>query len=72
MRTIGLLLSLSLAALPQDEKIQTGTTTCRPLRPSADPALQELLKSYEGTEREFPWKLREIKQGEKVTHYWLS
>lgn len=72
MRTIGLLLTLSLAALPQDEKIQTGTAPCRPLRPCADPALQELLKTYESPEREFPWKLREVKQGEKFTLSWLS
>ncbi|HEV3028140.1 MAG TPA: alpha/beta hydrolase family protein [Planctomycetota bacterium] len=69
MRTL-LLLVLLLPA--QDEKIQKGTAPCRSLRPSADPALQELLRTYEVKDREFNWTLRERRQGEKYAQYWLS
>lgn len=56
----------------QEEKTQKGITLCRSLRPSSDPALQQILRSYEPAEREFPWQLRELRQGEKTTLYWLS
>jgi len=56
----------------QDERIQKGTAPCRSLRPSSDPALQELLRTYEVKDREFSWTLRERRQGEKYTQYWLS
>ena len=67
-----LLLVLVLLACPQDEKITKGTTPNRPLRPSTDPALQALLKNFEYPDSEFPWTLREMRQGEKFTQYWLS
>jgi len=63
---------LALLLPSQDEKIQTGTAPCRSLRPSADPALQTLLRAYEFTDREFTWTLRETRQGEKVIQYWLK
>jgi dienelactone hydrolase len=74
------LLLFSLLALPSfgdaqdkpDDKITKGTAPCRTLRPSADPALQELLKAYEFKDAGFPWILRETRQGEKFTQYWLS
>jgi dienelactone hydrolase len=56
----------------QDEKTEKGSSPCRALRPSADPALQELLKAYEFSDREFAWQLRELRQGEKYALYWLS
>lgn len=61
-----------LPLLGQDDKIEKGTAPCRPLRPSSDPALQKLLKAYEIADREFDWTLRETRQTEKVTQYWLS
>lgn len=67
-------LILVLAFLPafQEEKLEKGTTPCRPLRPSADPELQRILKAYDFTEPEFAWTLKETRQGEKFTQYWLS
>jgi len=67
-----LLLLLALFVPLQDEKITRGTTPNRPLRPSADPALQALLKNFEYPDSEFAWTLRETRQGEKFTQYWLS
>jgi dienelactone hydrolase len=67
-----LLLLLAFLAPFQDEKIEKGTTPCRPLRPASDPALQKILKAYEFTEAEFSWTLKETRQGEKFTQYWLS
>jgi dienelactone hydrolase len=67
-----LLVLLALLAPVQDERIQKGTTPSRHLRPTSDPALQALLGQYEFTEAEFPWTLRETRQGEKFTQYWLS
>ncbi len=77
MRTLslvlGLLVSLSGAARgTQDEKIQKGTTPCRSLRPPSDPSLLDRLAAYEVSDREFSWQLREVRQGEKYTLYWLS
>jgi dienelactone hydrolase len=69
VRTL-ILLVLLLPA--QEEKIQKGTAPCRSLRPSADPGLQALLRGYEIQDKEFPWTLRERRQGEKYTQYWLS
>ncbi|HVE40541.1 MAG TPA: alpha/beta hydrolase family protein [Planctomycetota bacterium] len=72
MRTALLVLALLAPVLAQDEGVQKGSTTCRALRPAADPALQALLKAYEFTEPNFAWTLRETRKGEKVTQYWLS
>jgi len=69
VRTL-LLLALLLPA--QDEKIQRGSAPCRSLRPSDDPDLQSLLRTYEVHDKEFAWTLRERRQGEKFTQYWLS
>jgi len=66
------LLLLILLIPAQDEKIQRGTAPCRSLRPSADPALQALLRTYETPDKDFAWTLRERRQGEKFTQYWLS
>ncbi|MBV8880359.1 MAG: alpha/beta hydrolase family protein [Planctomycetaceae bacterium] len=70
MRT--LLLVLALLVPVQDEKVLKGTSPCRPLRPAADPALQALLKPYEFVDAEFSWTLKETRQGEKFTQYWLN
>lgn len=67
-----LLLACLLPALSQDEKVEKGTAKDRPLRPSADPELQKILERYEFAEREFPWTLKEHRQNEKYTQYWLS
>lgn len=72
MRILCLFLALPLAAFPQDEKIEKGTTPCRALRPSPDPALQAMLQTYEIADRDFTWQLREVKRGEKFTLSWLS
>jgi dienelactone hydrolase len=72
VRTALIVLLAFLPVLGQDEKIEKGTTPCRPLRPSADPALQTLLRGYEVSDRDFEWQLRETREGEKVTQYWLS
>jgi len=72
MRTALLVLVLLAPVLAQDEGIQKGSTTCRALRPAADPQLQALLKPYEFAERDFAWTLRETRKGEKATQYWLS
>jgi dienelactone hydrolase len=66
------LLILSLLLPAQEEKVEKGTTPCRTLRPAADPGLQALLKPYEVADRDFAWQLRETRQGEKYTQYWLS
>ena len=74
MRT-ALILLLALPVLAQDEKVEKvekGTAKCRTLRPSADPVLQEILHRYEFADREFPWTLKENRQHEKYTQYWLS
>ncbi len=70
MRAFIVLLALLLPL--QDEKVQKGTTLCRSLRPSADPAVQALLGQYEFADAQFAWTLRETRQGEKFTQYWLS
>jgi dienelactone hydrolase len=67
-----LLLLLALLAPLQDEKVQKGTTPCRPLRLPADAALCERLAAFETPDAEFSWVLRETRQGEKFTQYWLS
>jgi len=72
VRTALLVLALLAPVLAQDEKIERGTSLCRALRPAADPALQALLKPYEFADRDFPWQLRETRQSEKYTQYWLS
>lgn len=72
MRAALLVLALVGPLLPQDDKMEKGTTPCRPLRPAADPALQAILKSYDFTEPEFPWQLKETRQGGTFTQYWLS
>jgi dienelactone hydrolase len=72
VRTLLSVLLLILPVLGQDEKTEKGTAPCRALRPAADPALQDLLKSYEFSDREFSWQLREVRQGDKYTLYWLS
>ncbi len=72
MRLPCLALVLLTPLVAQDEKLEKGTTPCRLLRPSADPALQAILKAYDFTEREFPWQLKETRQGEKYVQYWLS
>jgi dienelactone hydrolase len=72
MRATLLLLTLCLAAGGQDAELETGKTRNRPLRPSADPALQALLRGYEIPEGEFPWQLRPARAGEKVSQAWLS
>jgi len=69
VRTLCLLLSLLVS--PQDELIQKGTTRDRALRPSSDPALQKRLAPYEFTSDEFSWTLRQTREGEKFTQYWL-
>ena len=71
MRTL-LVLSLLFPLLSQDEKTEKGTAPCRALRPAADPALRDLLKLYEFADRDFPWQLRETRQNDKYTQYWLS
>jgi len=71
VRTL-LVLSLLFPLLSQDEKTEKGTAPCRALRPAADPALRDLLKLYEFADRDFPWQLRETRQNEKFTQYWLS
>jgi dienelactone hydrolase len=70
MRAVLLALALLLPA--QEEKIEKGTAPCRPLRPSADPELQKLLARFEFSETEFPWQLRELKDGERVAVSWLT
>jgi len=72
VRTLLLALTLLAPVFPQEEKTEKGTTACRALRPAADPALQELLKAYEFADRDFAWQLRETRQSEKYTQYWLS
>jgi len=66
------LLLLSLVPRAQEESVQKGSASCRALRPSRDPALQALLARYEFKEKEFPWQLREVRQNEKFTLYWLT
>ncbi len=70
MRTLAVVLALLVPL--QDEKIQKGTTPCRPLRLPADPVLRERLAAYETADADFSWTLRETRQGEKFTQYWLS
>jgi dienelactone hydrolase len=72
MRALCLALVLVTPLLGQEEKLEKGIAPCRPLRPSADPALQAILKAYDFTDREFPWTLKETRQGEKYVQYWLS
>ena len=73
------MLSLALALLlfvpargTQDEKIQKGSSPCRALRPSSDPALQALLSKYEVKEKEFSWQLKELRQNDKFVLSWLT
>jgi len=66
------LVLLALLVPLQDEKVQKGTARCRSLRPSADPAVQALLGQYESADAQFACTLRETRQGEKFTQYWLS
>jgi len=72
VRTALLVLTFLLPVVAQDEKIERGRTPCRALRPAGDPALQKLLAPYTFAEPEFEWQLRETRNGEKVTQYWLS
>ena len=72
MRAALLLLALLPPVFAQDEKTEKGTSPCRALRPASDPALQALLKPYEFTDRDFAWQLRETRQNDKYTQYWLS
>ena len=72
MRTALFVLLALLPVLGQDDKIEKGTAPCRPLRMSGDPALQKLLRAYDIADKEFEWQLRETRQSEKVTQYWLS
>ena len=67
-----ILLLLALAAPRQEEGIQKGSTPCRALRPSRDPALKELLSKYEFQAKEFAWQLKEVRQTDKYTLYWLT
>jgi dienelactone hydrolase len=69
--TLGVLAPVRAGGL-QDEKIQKGTSPCRSLRPSRDPAIQALLERYEFKDREFAWQLREVRQTEKYTLSWLT
>jgi dienelactone hydrolase len=65
-------LLLGLVLLGQEEKIESGTAPCRPLRPSPDPELRKLLARHETPRKEFDWRLRELKDGERVRVSWLS
>ena len=76
MRAVWLALLLLSPVVAQDEKIEKGTTPCRPLRPAADPALQAILKAYDFTEPEFSWQLKEMRHYaknnvERLTTQWL-
>jgi dienelactone hydrolase len=69
MQTAALLLALLFA---QSEKVESGSSPCRALRPAADPALQEFLKPYEFADKEFAWKLQELKAADKFDVSWLT
>ncbi len=69
-RLLPLLLLLAPAAA-QDEKVVEGRSPCRRLRPSADPALQARLASYEFADPDFPWTLREVRRTESYALHWL-
>ncbi len=66
-----LFLLLGLLA-PQDAAVEKGSCTGRALRPSPDPALQELLAKFEIADKEFAWELKELKAGAKFTVSWLT
>ena len=72
VRTALVLLVGLLPVVAQDEKVEKGSAKDRLLRPSADPELQKILARYEFAEREFPWTLKEHRQNDKYTQYWLS
>jgi dienelactone hydrolase len=65
-------LLLVLPTLPQERPVLEGRSPCRPLRPSADPALQALLDAYAFREPDFAWSLREIGRGERSSVHWLK
>lgn len=63
-----------LLLLPQDVELkrESGASPCRPLRPSSDPAVAELLARYEFKEAEFRWELRETKSTDTLSVAWLT
>ncbi len=70
MRATTLVLCLLLPV--QEEAIQKGTAPCRALRPSLDPELRKLLARFEFAEKEFPWQLKPLKDGDRVAVSWLT
>lgn len=69
MRTATLLLAL---LLPQEDKIEKGTTPCGALKPAAHADLQNLLEPFQFTEKEFSWELRETRRTGKISTSWVT
>lgn len=63
---------LGALLLAQDGRVERGRAPERSLRPASDPALQELLARYEIPEKDFPWELKLIKEGERFDLWWLT
>jgi dienelactone hydrolase len=72
VKAVSLLALLLVAAPARQEKTEKGSSPCRALRPSPEPALQELLARYEVRDREFPWELKELRISERYALFWLT
>ena len=51
---------------------ESGTSPVRPLAPAKDAAVNALLKPFRFTDKEFSWRLKPIKEDDKVAVSWLT
>lgn len=58
--------------LAQEGRVERGRAPGRSLRPASDPGLQALLARYEIAEKDFPWELKLVKEGERFALGWLT